>query len=568
MARMIPEFIDDTSPPGERDVYNLLAGGSHDLTVLHSLDLAPWEGGRRTEIDFVVIFPDQGIMCMEVKSHDEISFDGSVWSPPSIRRSPFKQALDGRHSFYRALKKYAPEFSYIPVVHISIFPFADFKIQENSLSVKPWELINRQLFQTFKKSSDFYSTLKMYFTKSLEAESARISFLSACLTKQQIQRIVEVCVPIQKRRPDAREAIIRRERDMNKLLRENQKMVLKLAEDNERILVSGGAGTGKTLIAKELARRRTEKGQRVAFLCFNRLIGDWIKSEMEQNEPRLPNLTVGRAIQVMMDMAEIKIPEKNPEHDFWQKDLPDLLLNKLQDRDFVDQALFDYLVLDEAQDFLARPLLLKCLLGFLEGGDSNGKFAFLGDFENQSIANKDMTLRSLEQIVEKVRPARLHLDENCRNYEIIGSAALTLADLKEEIYTAYLRGGGSIDNYDIEFYSTMQVQTELIRKMILDLEAKSYTPDEIVLLSFCSFENSVAAQLGKKLHLVPAWNHKQGIRYSTIHAFKGMESKVIIITDVEIKDERQRNLFYTGVTRATEVVRVLCSNKSKSLLFQ
>jgi ATP:corrinoid adenosyltransferase len=568
MARMIPEFIDDTSPPGERAVYNLLAGGSYDLTVLHSLDLAPWEGGRRTEIDFVIIFPDLGIMCMEVKSQGDISFDGSAWSPPSIRRSPFKQSLDGRHSFFRGLKKNAPEFSFIPVVHISIFPFADFQIRNNILSVKPWELIDAHLFQAFNSSFDFYSTLKTYFKKNLEAESTRIPVLSDCLTKQQIQRIVEVCVPIQKRRPDARESIIRRERNMNKLLRENQKMVLKLAEENERILVSGGAGTGKTLIAMELARRRAEKGQRVAFLCFNRLIGDWIKSEMEQNEPRLPNLTVGRAIQVMMDMAEIESPEKNPEHDFWEKELPHLLLNKLQDRDFIDQALFDYLVLDEAQDFFARTPLLKCLLGFLEGGDSNGKFAFLGDFENQSIVNKGITIRSLEQIIERVRPARLHLDENCRNYEVIGSAALTLADLKEAIYSAYLRGGGGADNYDIEFYSTMQEQSELIRKMILDLKAKFYSPEEIVLLSFCSFENSAAAQLEEKLHLVPAWNHKQGIRYSTIHAFKGMESKVIIITDVEIKDKRQRNLFYTGVTRATEVVRVLCSNKSKSLLFQ
>ena len=46
MARMIPEFIDDTSPPGERAVYNLLAGGSYDLTVLHSLDLAPGRVGE------------------------------------------------------------------------------------------------------------------------------------------------------------------------------------------------------------------------------------------------------------------------------------------------------------------------------------------------------------------------------------------------------------------------------------------------------------------------------------------------------------------------------------------
>ena len=42
MAHMIPSFVDEHTPPGERDVFNMLAAGPEDWVALHSLDLAPW----------------------------------------------------------------------------------------------------------------------------------------------------------------------------------------------------------------------------------------------------------------------------------------------------------------------------------------------------------------------------------------------------------------------------------------------------------------------------------------------------------------------------------------------
>jgi ATP-dependent exoDNAse (exonuclease V) alpha subunit len=46
-----------------------------------------------------------------------------------------------------------------------------------------------------------------------------------------------------------------------------------------------------------------------------------------------------------------------------------------------------------------------------------------------------------------------------------------------------------------------------------------------------------------------------------------LENKIIILTDVELNDtDFHRDLFYTGMTRATESVRVLCRNGSQSTL--
>ena len=74
MARLIPSFMDDTTPQGERDVFNMLSAGPDDWVALHSLDLAPWNRGLRTELDFLVLAPETGMLCIEVKSHENIGF--------------------------------------------------------------------------------------------------------------------------------------------------------------------------------------------------------------------------------------------------------------------------------------------------------------------------------------------------------------------------------------------------------------------------------------------------------------------------------------------------------------
>ena len=112
-------------------------------------------------------------------------------------------------------------------------------------------------------------------------------------------------MPVQKFSPNAREEIMRREAEIEKILRKQQKPILQLTEWNDRVAVSGGAGTGKTLIAMEVARRMAERGRRVALLCYNQLIGNWMRKKIEKTEPALPNLVVGRVISVMSNMAGV-----------------------------------------------------------------------------------------------------------------------------------------------------------------------------------------------------------------------------------------------------------------------
>lgn len=566
MARLIPSFMDDRTPSGERDVFNMLAAGPDDWVALHSLDLAPWNRGLRTEIDFVVIAPDTGILCIEVKSQDSISFEDDRWSPPEIKRSPFKQAADGRHTFYRRLRELEPQFRHVPVVHCCIFPNASFAFQAN-LSVQPWELLDARAFRSFARATDFCKDLKVRMVCAIGVE-VNLQKLSKSLSPLQIDTIVKACLPVQKWRSTAREEIKRREQELNRILRDQQKPVLELLALNDRVIVAGAAGTGKTLIAMEVARRAADSGRRVGLLCFNQLVGDWMRREVETKASSHPNLIVGRAIRVLAEMSGVSIPEQPPSG-FWTQDLPDRLEERLTDPEFRAVATFDYLVVDEAQDLLARPRLWEAVSCYLEGGTAAGAYCLFGDFENQVIGDRAKMEQSLSSIRAAAAPTRFRLSENCRNYRIVGESAVRLSGFERPVYSGYMRVGGGVQNYDIFFYETEHEQQDKLVQWLREFKAKGYTPSEITVLSFRATENSVAAQLAKsRFNLRPAWQHSRDCTsYASVQAFKGLENKIIILTDVELNDaDFQRDLFYTGMTRACESVRVLCDTRSQRAL--
>jgi len=566
MARMMPGFIDEQSPPGERDVFNMLSAGPEDWTVMHSLDLAPWNRSLRTEIDFVLIVPDTGILCIEVKSHREIGFDGVQWTPADIKRSPFKQASNGRYVFYSKLRDLAPRFRHVPVVYMCIFPNAFFVLQPN-MSVAEWELMDSRVFRHFSGSTAFCDDLKRRIVKSINADG-NLSVPDTPLSAHAVDDLVKSCIPIQKRRQDFRDSIKHREQELEALLTIQQKPVFSLTDYNERIIVSGGAGTGKSLIALELAYRYAASGERVALLCFNSLFGRWLKHEAETVRPPLPNLVVGTILRVLTEMTGIRIPEK-PSADYWETDLPQLLVDRLTDPDMQESVSFDRLVIDEAQDLLARPLLMSCLFAFLDGGLRNGRYVLFGDFLNQVLASRSMLESSMDSVMREGRPARWHLSENCRNYSIVAKTSINLSGIEGDVYSSFMRAGGSSGNFDIAFYSSDIQQAEILSTLLGEFRNAGYKLSDITILSFSSDENSLVGRgMVQGWSIAPLWqNMSNRISYGSVHAFKGLENKIIILSDVVLNEKGfQRDLFYTGMTRATESIRILCHNSSKNIL--
>ena len=54
--------------------------------------------------------------------------------------------------------------------------------------------------------------------------------------------------------------------------------------ENPRVVFNGPAGTGKTLLAIEAARRSISDGCRTLFLCYNKHISEWVKSQFSDED--------------------------------------------------------------------------------------------------------------------------------------------------------------------------------------------------------------------------------------------------------------------------------------------
>ena len=288
---------------------------------------------------------------------------------------------------------------------------------------------------------------------------------------------------------------------------------------------------------------------------------------MDRMAPPLPNLVVGRAIRVMAELTGLAIPE-NPSSDFWETVLPQQLEEHLTDPDFKAAASFDYVLIDEAQDLLARPRLWECLSQFLTGGFSMGAFALFGDFDNKILADRGAMDKTFASLDASAKLSRWRLVENCRNYQIVGDTAVLLSGFGKPIYAGYMRAGGGIQNYDIFFYEHERAQLDKLGQWLREFKSQGYKPSEITILSFRGPNACAASRLKNEgFKLRPSWQAGECTGYASVHAFKGMENKVVILTDLVLGDpEFHRNLFYTGMTRATESVRVLCDTSCRPTL--
>jgi len=568
MTRMCPSFIEESTPPGERKIFGRLAEIEDEWIVFHSLDVAPSNNNKRTEIDFLVVMPDLGLLCIEVKSHQRISFDGRQWSPPSITRSPFKQAQDARHALIRRFKTVRRISDGgrlpFPVGNVCIFSEAPFDAS-NQIGINPSELIDAKQLDAMTTWQDFRDKLRSCLLSSLRNEGIRP--LAEPLSGDEMLRIAEECSPIRKRKAQSNEELMAAERTLLAKLREQQRPILRLAELNPRLLVTGPAGTGKTLIAVEIAKRLAESGRRVGLFCYNSLLGDWLQEQLAAH----PNVVAGTAYKTLSKMTGIVVDQDRlSDSGYWSSDLPEAYLDKMTSSDFTEDYALDVLLVDEAQDLLPRAMLWECLMQLVRDGEQKGTWLVFGDFSNQAITGADDLQAEVKRLKKSTSLAHWELRENCRNLSLIGKTAAYLLGVAG-LYDGYMRIGEDPALRKYLPYSDSDSQQVAVENEIAALIAEGFKPNDIVLLSFCAEENSLGCRLEKSgKRFSPVAKPRTGnVGYANINAFKGMERKVVIITDVDRLYDRQheRPRLFVGATRATERLRIALTSEAADLLW-
>lgn len=79
-------------------------------------------------------------------------------------------------------------------------------------------------------------------------------------------------------------AMLREEEDRRIELTERQAGILEFLHRQRRVMIAGGAVTGKTFIASEKAVRLAGEGMRVLLLCYNRGLADHLREQCPEIE--------------------------------------------------------------------------------------------------------------------------------------------------------------------------------------------------------------------------------------------------------------------------------------------
>ena len=567
MARMIPPVMSSYRYDGERDIALRLQNdpATEDWSVLHSLDIANHRSQVAGECDFVIIIPGKGVLCLEVKACRSLKVEGGLWyygtKPQGDRRGPFKQASENMHSIRQYLLQKHPDLSKVVFWSAVIFPYITFS--RSSPEWHGWQVIDARSYIARPVSQLFGNVMDQ--ARRLLSESQTVKWFNK-KSNEPVNAQRDTIVNVLRPEFEFYEPPAARRRSLAEKLKQythEQFVALDAMQVNPRVVFNGPAGTGKTLLAIEAARRAVLAGKKTLFLCYNKFIAQWIKTQFSESD--FHNLTVRTLHSQMLNLGEIK-PPTPADSKFWTETLPELAIDVLLTGTGKQTEQFEVLIIDEAQDVL-RPDYLDFLDLCLMGGLAAGTWNMFGDFIYQQIYSA-ATMQMEDFIKERcVNTPVYTLGVNCRNTPRIAAYAPLLGGLTPD-YRKILRADDNIKP-ELCFYNNNQQQQEELAEFLLRFrEKEKFKGSELIILSPLA-GNCCAAKLQipwrdrvKPFTMESAGGH---IRYSTIHSFKGLEAPVVIVTDLnKINDTESMNLLYIAVTRSLSRLVLLIQKSART----
>lgn len=521
MPRFIPAVAsEDIAHDSERIVYEALRGLPEQFTVLHSF---PWlrperdlamEPLREGEADFVILHPERGLLVLEVKGgRPELS--GRRWSRAGKEmRDPFDQARRSRYALLDAIEERTGRritksmFAHGDVV---VFPHVKYTgpVPVNS---DPRIIIDAEML------SDLPARIEDAFRAWARRDTK--------LTTSQFSEVLNALMPkLRLLRCAGAELSAERHRIVQITL--NQRETLLGLLENERVLVEGTAGSGKTLLALEFSLALVEKGERVLFLCFNRHLSAWLQ-ELAKSDLRasrgLPRLEISTFHAFARSLAkragvDFEVPTSG-EQSFWDEEVPLIMEQALEVlRAGGRPEMFDAVIVDEAQDF--APDWWVTIESLSRAGRSGRLYVFL---------DLNQSLRGAAKLPPVPLQSRFRLTTNCRNTKQIARSAALLAALEVRLLPGSPMG---------EAPSTLRASTSVSEAGLVLAELgrlldQGISPQQVALIGPTghakgSLSRHSAVAGVPLLDDALEWRRGAGILVTTARAFKGLEADVVLI---------------------------------------
>lgn len=514
--------------------------------ILHSLGLSEHVHNIFGEIDFVVLCA-QGVLCIEVKG-GEVSCCKGVWEfinrygkKDQKSEGPFQQVQGNMQSLRTYLLKRLGKWD--PLVscqYASCVIMPDCTFSYRGIEITPEILFDKSNY------SNLDETVVRSFKYWREKLQIQHGFEGAGLSDAEMDRLANLLRGDFHFVPSMKDTIDSTSKALCALTDEQYDVLESLAE-NDRTLVSGVAGSGKTLLGMEQARRMYWAGKQVLYICFNKCISEYVQYQFSKEGLDITACTLHS---LMMNGYPPDIADQN----YFESTLPEKFLKNDSFREY------DYLIVDEGQD-LFRDAYLPCLGKLVKGQLNAGCWLIFYD-QNQNLYNDNDQFETSLSILKKYGAATYKLSVNCRNTKQIADANTLMTGITNI-------GKPKISGLSVKYipYADKAEEHSLLDNLLLELKNDGVCGGDLIILSKyaitnpknCLNSNPVSKDVGLMKTEGQLWRAKKSeVRFSTISAYKGLEAKVVVLIDVDdFSWQTAKLLNYVAISRASSLLYIL-----------
>lgn len=548
MVTFIPPYMgEEIKSNAERKMYDVLQElNLKNACVLHSLGLPRHRSKIYGEIDFVVVC-ERGVACLEIKGGRVECRDGQWtfidrYGTERVKpEGPFAQVTGNMFSLRDILKKRFegnPHMKNILMASGVVFP--DVTFHSDSQEIIPEIIYDR----TTEDISGYMNQVFDYWQQRQHREPSKLS-------PSDIREVVQFLRADFCFIPSLNDRLEQVEQKLVRLTKEQAQLMQALGM-NDHLIVEGGAGTGKTLLAAEFARRQLEQGARVLYLTYNKNLAHHVmRSLPETDQLKVVNIHALFGEYVSVDVEEL---QKDPQKYFAQI-LPERFYDYISEKQSTDpdaaDMQYDLLIMDEGQDIL-KPLYLYSLDCLLKGGLDHGKWAVFYD-EKQNIYNPEY--QDGMDILRSYSHTKFRLFVNCRNTVQIGTYSAKASGVT---FAEFMRENG--EEVGKISYEDEKDFGGKIKEIMKTLREGKVSPGDITFLSPKKYQNSKLATLKLAVNeLRDDFKPDPSVPvFATIQGFKGLDAKVVILCDVEaLRRETFSQYIYLAGTRARTLLYIV-----------
>ena len=510
---------------GEMKVYEALRSLNDRYTIFYSLSCVGVNENRTIgEADFVILHPDKGLMVIEVKS-GEIEYKNGEWIQTNTktraakRINPLNQARKSQFELMDRLYKADLDFPIPMMCYCTWFPTVEMPSERSLPPEAAKEIVlDKKSLENPEKAID--ACFGYWETK----------YRSVRLDQYQFRKVVDILCPYFHVVPKLKSKIEEMEATYIQLTNQ-QSALLDFLEEQRTAVIHGLAGTGKTVLAVEKAKRLASEKESVLFLCYNSFLRDMLK----QNNA-IPNVTFHNAHSLAFEI----MGQSNAPIDEVLKEFEEYL------EVVFDAENWNYsnIIVDEGQDLDDR--LLNRLYELVR--TKKGCFYVFYD-RNQYIMKNQ-----LPTWIEDAE-CRLVLHKNCRNTAEVFKTSCSIMGLENLTFNEV---HGEVPS--VGFYNTESELEAIVTNFIKRCVIEGLLPEDIVILTARTIENSWISPEKEYAGQTLSTSKEPGkILFTTIRKFKGLEAEAILIIDAfmsALMNEDNRRLLYVGSSRAKNVLNI------------